>query len=78
MFVFHVGKIATVSVLIRFLSAVFVCVSHNQLGYLAFKTTRIKDKTNTSSYSILSRIKQLFIFLALQTCEKKVAEFLLL
>ena len=66
MFVFHFGISATVSVFVRFPSAFFVCVRHNQSGYLASKTT------NTSSYSIKSRIKQLF---ALQTYEKKVAEF---
>ena len=41
--VFHFGNSATVPVFVRFPSAFSVCVFHNQLGYLTFKTTKIKD-----------------------------------
>ena len=43
MTVFHFGKRAAVSVFVRFPSAFSVCVRHSQSGYLAFRTTKIKD-----------------------------------
>ena len=43
MSVFYFGKRATLSVFICFLLAVIVSARHNQSGYLAFRTTRVKD-----------------------------------
>ena len=43
MLVFHFGKSAAVSVFVRFSSAFSVYVRHNQSGYVAFRTTKIKD-----------------------------------
>ena len=71
MSVFHVGKRAAVSVFVRFPTAFSVCVDPNQLGYLAFRTTKVKDKTNTKNYSILSRMKQLFNFFSVTNIRQK-------
>ena len=43
MIVAHYVQNATVPVFVRFPSAFCVCVHHNQSGYLAFKTTKVKD-----------------------------------
>ena len=43
MLVFHFGKSATVSVFVRLPPAFRVCVRHNRSGYLAFRTTEVKD-----------------------------------
>ena len=68
MSVFHFGKSAAVSVFVCSSSAFFVCVRHNLLDYLAFRTTKVKDAKLT-----LAVVFEFFI--ALQTYEKKVAEF---
>ena len=72
MLVFHFGKSATVSVFARFPSAFCVCVRRNQSCYLAFRTTKVKDiKLTPSSYSILSRIKELFKFFSVTNIRGK-------
>ena len=48
MSVFNFEKITSVSVFVCFPSVVVgVCVLHNQSGYLAFRTARIKDSKLT-------------------------------
>ena len=57
-------------------SAVFVCMGCNQLGFLAFRTTKVKDPKLTVAV-ILFYVGQnnSSNFVALQTYDKKVVEF---
>ena len=72
MLVFHFGKSATVPVFVRFPSAFVFAYATNQSGYLAFKITKVKDtKLTPSSYSILSRIKELFKFFSVTNIRGK-------
>ena len=73
MVVAHFEKNATVFVFVRPPPAFAVCLRHNLSGWLAFKTTKVKDTKLTLE---VIRRKQLFkFFLALQTYNEKVAEF---
>ena len=72
---FQLAKYGTVVGLLRFSpSFLFACATSNRAN-LAFKTTIVKDSSNTNRYSIYGRGKQLFNFLPLQTYEKTFAEF---
>ena len=76
MLVFHFGKSATVSVFVRPLVAVFVCVRYNQSGYLRFRTTKVKDpKLALAVISFQVGQNSSPTFLPLQTYDKTVAEF---
>ena len=59
---FTFGKSTAMCVFVRFPSTFFFCVRHNQLGYLTFRTNKVIDTklVLAGSYSILSKIKQLF------------------
>ena len=70
MSVFHFGKSATMSVFIRFPSAfLFACATTNR------GIQRQRHKTNTSSYSVPSKIKQLFIFQRYKHTRNKLPSF---
>ena len=72
----HFGKSATVSVFVWFSSAVFVCVRHNQSGYLRFRKTKFKNtKLTLAVISFQVGQNNSSIFLALETYDKKVAPF---
>ena len=74
MFVFHIGKSATV--LVRFPPTVFVCVRFDQSGFLGFRATKVKDTKLTLAVIPFQVGKNNSLnFLALQTYKNKVAEY---
>ena len=66
-------KSAAVFVFVRSPTVLFVCVLHNQSGYLALRTTKVEDRklTLAVTYFILSRIKQLFKYFKITNIREK-------
>ena len=49
------------------------CVRHNQSKNLDYKTTRVGN-TSTSSYSVISRSEQLFIFFGVTNVREEICQ----
>ena len=79
MFLFHFEKRVTVFLFIHFSLPSFVCVRCNQPDNLAFRTTKVEDTRLTlEAIPFQVGVTNSFIYLLLQTYEKKIAEFLFL
>ena len=75
MLVFHFGKSAAVSVLVRPSSAFLFARATKQSDYLTFRTTKVKDtKLTLAIISFKAEANNSLIFLPLQTYDKKFAE----